>query len=318
MATYMESMMTKNLRGQKEIDLKKFKENLGGLASRMSMLSQGGIGEIFNAYAPQINLYDVIVGNKILYVMLPSMEKSETTAKYIGQFIISDLQSAIAKVNKLREYEKPATPFMILFDEFGAYATYSSRILWEQARSAGICCAAAFQTFSSLERLGADFRNMIMGNSMVKIFYALRDQDSPEQASKLLGYKEEVKAFVGEEIKDEEGMSEEEKKEQAKFIKDNKRVSKRLGSYQKVGPNVFKNLGLGEAIVSVTNDIYKIKGPQVFGYEKISPKNDIELSYAREVGAPGLNFLRVWQRLFEKELDFDKVQSMLDEDSEYE
>ena len=83
------------------------------------------------------------------------------------------MQSAVAKVQKLKAHQKPAIPFFLLFDEFGAYATTPSALLWEQARSAGVCACAAFQTFSSLEALGKDFRNKIMGNSMVKIFYAL-------------------------------------------------------------------------------------------------------------------------------------------------
>jgi len=297
LATYMEQLTIKTMTGQKEIDLKKFKENLGGVAARMSTLAQGAVGEIFNAYAPEIDIFDCITQQKVLYVMLPSMEKSQTTAKYIAQFVISDIQSAIAKVQKLKKHEKPRVPFLLLFDEFGAYATTASAVIWEQARSAGICACAAFQTFSSLQNLGRDFMNKIMGNSMVKIFYALRDADSPEMASNIMGYQDVVESSSSHETIEKETA---ETKSQKAI-----NVSRRQGSFQKVGANMFKELALGQCIVSIVNDVYKVQGPLVGGYQNVPDKQVAELTYVRKTPPKTpLRFDIIWERYLRGEHDF--------------
>jgi len=297
LATYLEQMTTTTLTGQKEINLKKFKENLGGIAARLTTLAQGAVGEIFNSYAPEIDIYECITRQKVVYVMLPSMEKSQTTAKYIAQFMISDIQSAIARVQKLPAHEKPRIPYLLLFDEFGAYATPASSVIWEQARSAGICACAAFQTFSSLQNLGRDFMNKIMGNSMIKIFYALRDSDSPDLAANIMGYKEVIESTSSHETIEKETASEK--------IKKDINVSKRQGSFQKVGPNMFKELALGQSIVSVVNDVYKIQGPMVVGYQDIPNQRVAELSYFRRTPPkPPLRFDLIWERYLRSEHDF--------------
>jgi len=297
---YMEGMMTRDLRGQKVIDLKKFKDNLGGLAARMGTMAQGKIGEIMNVYNPQVRLFEAIMGNKIVYTMLPSLEKSTTTAKYLAQFMISDLQSTIARIQKLPADERPAMPYFLLFDEFGAYATYPATLIWEQARNAGICTCAAFQTFSSLTALGQDFLNKIMGNSMIKIFYSLRDQDSPDKASSLLGYVEDSVSEMGEHMVEEEDS-------EGKVVEVKKRFSKRASSNQKVGANVFRDLKIGEAVVSVVNDLYKIKGPLILGYESVNSGDEIHLSYQSKAFVKGLNFRKIWNRLLEKEFDMEST-----------
>ena len=303
LATYLEGMTVVNNFGQREISSKKFMDNLGGIAARMQTLASGNLGMIMNTYCPQVDLFDCITGNKILYVMLPSMEKLTTTAKYLAQFLISDLQTAIAKVQEMESYRKPAIPYLLLFDEFGAYATYSSSVIWEQARSAGICAAAAFQTFSSLEALGVDFRNKIMGNSLIKIFYALRDSDSPKIASEMLGYMDERKSEMVEEetVDDETGEVQKH------------RFSKTAGSAQKVGANIFRELQVGQAIVSIERDIYKIMGPLVEGYELVNDNKSIDLTYRRDYSVKGLNFYKIWTKLLRQEMDFSEKPTMMDD-----
>jgi len=218
----MERALARNLRDQKGIDSKKFEGDIDGLGARIGALAHGKIGEVMNVYDPQVNFFNAMTGNKIVYVRLPSFEKSATTSKRLAQFIISDLQSTIERMQRLPHEEKPTMPYLLLFNEFGAYATEQAALIWEQAVSAGVCACAAFQTFSSLAALDEGFANRIVGNSAIKMVYSLRDQDSSDDVLSLIGC-----------------------------------------DGKEVGVDSLRDLKVGEAVVSVVNDLYKIKGPSM-------------------------------------------------------
>jgi len=74
---FLDQYKNSNKDGIVSIDLKRLKETFGGIGGRMHMFGSGNFGQITSTYSPDVNLYDAVRGNKIVYVMLPTMGKKE-------------------------------------------------------------------------------------------------------------------------------------------------------------------------------------------------------------------------------------------------
>ena len=71
-----------------QIDVDRVKQVLGGMSGRIATFAQGKFGKVFNTYAPEIDLTDIVVNNKCLYVMLPTMGKDQA-ALNLGKMVLS-------------------------------------------------------------------------------------------------------------------------------------------------------------------------------------------------------------------------------------
>ncbi|BBI65432.1 hypothetical protein HSBAA_PA_0350 (plasmid) [Vreelandella sulfidaeris] len=76
------------------------KQTLGGMAGRIALFAQGKFGKVFNVYAPEIVLTEIIRKGHMLYVSLPTMGK-DTAALNLGKMIVSDIRSAVAYIQDL-------------------------------------------------------------------------------------------------------------------------------------------------------------------------------------------------------------------------
>lgn len=172
--------------GTGTIDLKRLKETFGGIGGRMFQFGTGQFGLTMNEYSPDLTIFDAIVKNKIVYCALPTMGK-QVAAESFGKLMVGDLRSAIAKVQALPEHMKPSPFFMCFFDEAGSYVNSSWGRMFEQARSARILLCPAVQTLANLEQVDEELKEMILGNTWVKIFFKLSTTDTAEQAAELIG-----------------------------------------------------------------------------------------------------------------------------------
>lgn len=171
--------------GQVSFDMKRVKETFGGIAGRIGNFAQGNFGKVFNTYTPEIDLYDVIVKNKCLYVMLPTMAKN-IAAVNLAKMIVSDLRSAVARVQDLPISLRPNPPFVCFLDEFGSYVEPSIAALFEQARSAKVALIVGMQSFANLSTVSEDFAEKVIQNTLTKIFFKFASKDA-ENAADILG-----------------------------------------------------------------------------------------------------------------------------------
>ena len=169
-----------------QIDVNKMKDTLGGMAGRIALFAQGKFGQVFNTYAPEIDLTDIMMKNKMLYVMLPTMAK-DTAALNLGKMIISDLRTAVANVQALPKPQRPWPPFHAALDEMGSYVMQGIARLFEQARSARIALMPGFQAFGNLRDISPEFADIIMQNTWEKAFFRFGGNDSAEAAAEMLG-----------------------------------------------------------------------------------------------------------------------------------
>lgn len=178
-----------------QVDINKIKDILGGMAMRIAQFAQGKFGRVFNTATPEIDIEHIVKNNKMLYVMLPTMGK-DAAALNLGKMVLSDLRTAVAKMQGLTKSERPNPPFICFADEMGSYVMPGISRVFEQARSAGIMMIPAFQTFANLASVSPEFEEMIIGNTWTKCFFKLGSIDSATKAADLIGQEKKYQYSV--------------------------------------------------------------------------------------------------------------------------
>ncbi len=276
--------------GPIQIDLNQLKQVLGGMSGRIAQFAQGQFGKVFNNYAPEIDLFDIIINGKGLYVMLPTMAK-DTAALNLGKMIMSDLRSAIAKVQALTKSMRPNPPFMVFPDEMGSYVMPGISVMFEQARSAGISMFPAFQSFANLTTVSPDFADRIIQNTWNKVFFKFGSKDSPETAAEILG---KVKRYAYSLSQSESSSS------SAQVVQAGPQSSEsssgglgeswRQQEEYRITPDQLKSLGKGEAVVMSGARIYHIKTPMLLFKDDIPDYKVIRHPVSVPKGVGCLNF----------------------------
>lgn len=245
------------------IDVEKVKTTLGGMAGRIAQFAQGKFGEVFNTYAPEIDLTDIVLKNKCLYVMLPTMGKDQA-ALNLGKMILSDLRTAVYNVQGLPEVYRPNPPFFIFADEMGSYVMEGIARLFEQARSARICMLPAFQTFANLRAVSPNFEDIIIGNTWNKVFFKFASVDSPETAAEIMG--KNTKYIRSVSVSENEGASANNLRAtpQGNASKGGGfSESWRESEEFRVSPERLKSMGMGEAVVLSGARVFHINTPMM-------------------------------------------------------
>ena len=183
---YRAPMSDKNQPGAIQVD--KLKGTFGGIGGRLFTFGTGSFGEVMKTYTPDVNLFDAIRGNKIVYVALPTMHK-DMSARNFGRLCIADLRTAIGKIQKLPKASRPSPPFWVFCDEAGAYVTDSFSRCLEQSRSAHVFFALATQTNANFKAISEELYEMVIGNSWTKVVFKVGTQATAIEAADLIGMK---------------------------------------------------------------------------------------------------------------------------------
>ncbi len=169
-----------------EIDVTKLKNTFGGVGGRLFAFGSGKFGEVMNTYTPDVDMYDALRQNKVIYAALPTMGKSEA-AQNFGKIIVGDFRTAVSWIQALPEESRPSPPFLCFFDEAGAYVGESWPRIFEQARSAKIILMPAVQTFANFKAVSEELAEMVTGNTWIKLFFKIGTHVSALEAAELIG-----------------------------------------------------------------------------------------------------------------------------------
>ena len=261
---FMSQLMEVDRRtGAKVLNEKKMQHTFGDLASRLHSYYVNEPGEVLNDYSPEVDLYEAVRNNLLVYVSLPMLSKTESAIDF-AKFFISDLRTAIGQIQA--DKYKPSPTYLVLMDEFSSYAQPSLAPVFEQARSANICLFPFIQTFSSLtdrdRGLSTDFAAKIVGNTWNKISFVLQDPESCLRMSEVAGevLKESVSESFGESLSLAGG---EDDVNPLRTGGRGRNYGKSISySYDAiVRPEDFRNLQDGEGIFIGRSSVYKIKVP---------------------------------------------------------
>lgn len=175
-----------------KIDTAALKQMFGGVGGRIFMLGTNKFGQITNNYNPEVRLFDVITQNKILWIMLPTLGKTEA-ANAFGKILVSDLRTAVSWVLKLPDNQKPTPLFLASMDEAGSYVNDSWGRLFEQARSARIVMMPAVQTDANYKKISTELLSIVEGNTWSKIYFKVGDLDTAKRIVENLGQTKSIK-----------------------------------------------------------------------------------------------------------------------------
>lgn len=144
-------------------------------------------GYIFRDKYPEIDMIDVTLNNRILVMLIPSLEKSAQEAENLGKLAIACLRVMMGKnlgseIEGTRQelLESKATkspyPYMVALDELAYYFADGIAVMFAQARSLGFCMIAAAQDLEKLtEGSRAAEAGAMLANSVAKNFMRIDD-----------------------------------------------------------------------------------------------------------------------------------------------
>lgn len=259
--------VTSNNRGQPQeamIDMKRLKEVFGGLGGRMHTFGTGDFGKILNSYAPDVNLFEAIRGNKIIYVMLPTLGKNEDSQNF-AKMLLGDFRTAVSWLYKLPEEDRPNPPFLAFLDEANSYANQAWAPVFEQARGARVIMMPAAQTIAGYREVSKALAERIIGNTWTKLFFKIGTQESAVEAADLIGMEMKTKRSISTStskstMADSLRTDPESKASQAINISESIQQTEDY----KVSPDGLKGLSKGECIVTYGGDsLYDLRIPMI-------------------------------------------------------
>lgn len=282
-----------NKDGVMSIDIKRLKEVFGGVGGRLHMFGSGNFGAVTGSYTPEVRMFDAIRQNKIVYVALPTMGKAEAAANF-GKMVVGDFRSAIAQIQALPKNERPWPPFLNFSDEAGSYVTPAWSRIFEQARSAHLAMAPAIQTMANLEVVSPELREMVVGNTNVKVFFKVGTDETAKQIVELIGNERHITLSTSATGGGGARFNEVTGAKEGSSGSESFGVSEREEEVEKVTGDMLKSLGNGEAIVTIGGSrVSHIKIPQItFTKPFLEEIGDFSLNRLRPVPSDGLNLFR--------------------------
>jgi len=265
------------------VDIKRMRETFGGVGGRMYMFGTGSFGKVMNTYTPEIDLFEAIKSNKIIYVALPTMGKNEAASNF-GKMFLGDLRTAISWVQALPESQRPNPPFFVFMDEAGSYAVQSLARPFEQSRSARIALWPAVQTMANLESVSDEFKEMVIGNTWTKIMFKVGTQATAEECAELIGYQTGIaKSLSATQNQSTNSPLLNMTPEGGAGAGSGFSEGQREQEEYKVSPDDLKALGKGECIVTYGGDtVFNLRVPMI----------TIDKKLQREIGPLRINHFR--------------------------
>lgn len=162
---------------------------LTGEFSRVLSMMVDTYGFIFRDKYPDVDTTDVLLNNRVLVVMIPSMEKSPSEASSLGKFFVSSVRLTMAQNlghwlegTRAQVLDANATnspcPTPIINDEIQVYFAEGIATMYAQARELNFMMISSVQDVQGLKRseAGQEAASLI-ANTKIKWTLALEDPE---------------------------------------------------------------------------------------------------------------------------------------------
>lgn len=181
------------------------------LTEVMSDLSET-YGHIFGVPLGEVDFKDVVFNRRILFVLLPALEKDPDALEGLGKLVVAGVRSALAPSlgNKVEGTKrdvidkKPTnskTPFLLILDEYGYYSVPGFAVVAAQARSLGVSVVFAGQDYPSFQKASKEEAASTLANTNIKICMKLEDPEDTFKVIEARGGDSEVANTMGQEYK---------------------------------------------------------------------------------------------------------------------
>jgi hypothetical protein len=263
-ALFINRFRVPNKSGGTMINVEKVKDLFGGIGGRLGLMGSGKFGEIANTTRPDVNLYECILQNKIVYLPLPTMGKEETASDFAKMFI-GDYRTAVSWIQNLPVRMRPYPSTLVFLDEPGSYLSDTWDRLFEQARSARQRLILSPQTKANLDAVSETLFDKVAGNCATKAFFQLGAQETAEFAGDFIGQRLGVLKTLSESSSDSASESSTDVVGSgAAGAGAGTTEGEREQEMYKVSPDDLKALGKGECIVSWGgSSTFHVKVPMV-------------------------------------------------------
>lgn len=170
-------------------------------------------GHIFSAPMGEVDFKDVVFNRRILFVMLPALQKDPDALAGLGKMVVAGVRAALAPAlgdeveGAFEEViaAKPANskvPFLIILDEYGYYAVNGFAVVAAQARSLGVAVIFAGQDYPSFKKSSEEEAASTVANTNSKL--CMKMEDAKETAEIMITRAGDAKVVItsGHEKKD--------------------------------------------------------------------------------------------------------------------
>ena len=175
-------------------------------------------GHIFSTPMGEVDYKDLVYNRRILFVMLPALEKDPDALANLGKMVVGGVRTALATAlgakveGSKREVidTKPTnafSPFFIILDEYGYYAVKGFAVVAAQARSLNVSCIFAGQDYPSFKKSSEEEAASTVANTNIKIclkleeaaetFQIFEKRAGQERVSEISGYEMNTGVFSG-------------------------------------------------------------------------------------------------------------------------
>ncbi len=162
---------------------------LTGQYTRTLGLLANTYSHIFLDTLPEVDMPDVVLNNRILCVMIPTLEMSVEQAGNLGKLVVaatkmmmatnlgSDVEGNVEDIVKNRPTNTPV-PYEVVLDELGYYFADGIDLMFAQGRSLGMGLTASGQDFQAMAKENKNQVESMIANTGLKV--ALKTEDPKE------------------------------------------------------------------------------------------------------------------------------------------
>lgn len=182
---------------------------LTGQFSRILSMMMDSYGYIFADVAGEIDMHDVMINNRVLVALIPSMEKSAEEAAALGKLLLACTRLMMARnlghqlegtKQEVVDIKATNTPFptLLLWDELAYYNSIGLAVQLAQARQLNMAIVIAFQDVQGLKRGEASEEvGSLIANTKFKYCLALEDPDDTFELFRKAGGQSAVSVVAG-------------------------------------------------------------------------------------------------------------------------
>lgn len=162
----------------------RFNEVMSGLVGSLDPYITSTTGRILLVERGEIDLFDVVKQQKILYVAIPTAT-AEASAWCWALLVLKSMMACIGRL--IDEGHKPEVPFLALLDELAAYMTPDLALMFALAREANVALLGGLQSISQMQGAKDGLDAQILDNTGCKSFFCAGGWDGAELAAAQLG-----------------------------------------------------------------------------------------------------------------------------------
>jgi len=148
-------------------------------------------GHIFSAPLGECDFKDIVFNRRILFVMLPALEKDPDSLAGLGKLVVAGVRAALGPAlgdtveGQKKEVvdQKPTNskvPFLMILDEYGYYSVKGFAVVAAQARSLGVSVVFAGQDYPSFKKGSEEEAQATIANTNIKIGMKIEEQETAD------------------------------------------------------------------------------------------------------------------------------------------